>query len=115
MFGKIFRCRGKGRGRWGRWGVGGSVAYELIKWWFKKEKKDTYQKSRADTSLRQILIVDKEKCTGCKSCLSVCQRGAIEIKEDLKAEILMQKCNLCGECMKVCKKEAILLFKEVKK
>ncbi len=49
--------------------------------------------------------VDKEKCTGCKTCIDACPFGAITIVGG-KAEIGDQ-CNLCGACQEVCETGAI--------
>ena len=50
--------------------------------------------------------VDKEKCTGCESCVSVCPAGAISMIAG-KAQIDDNNCNDCGKCTEVCAQGAI--------
>jgi len=38
-----------------------------------------------------IVIIDRNKCTGCKLCMQVCPWGALQVGEDG----VVQKCNLC--------------------
>jgi len=50
--------------------------------------------------------VDPNLCNGCKLCVQVCQRNAIEIKDKL-AVIDRGKCKPCGQCLQVCPLSAI--------
>jgi electron transfer flavoprotein alpha subunit len=52
--------------------------------------------------------VDKEKCTGCGSCVSACPFGLIEVIED-KANIKEEGCTLCSACVNTCAFEAIVI------
>lgn len=51
-------------------------------------------------------MVDKEKCTGCAACYSVCPISAIDMIEDeegfLYPSIDDEKCIHCGKCVSVC-------------
>lgn len=51
-------------------------------------------------------VVDKEKCTGCESCVETCPVEAIKM-EDGKAVIDKEKCVDCGQCVDECPVEAI--------
>ena len=47
------------------------------------------------------IIVDQEKCVGCKKCSAVCPEQAITVS-DKKASIAVDICIGCGECITVC-------------
>jgi NAD-dependent dihydropyrimidine dehydrogenase PreA subunit len=59
-------------------------------------------------------VVAPEKCTGCQTCVTVCQFDAIELKrypgtrgqEKFKAWVNPEKCMGCGLCVIQCKAEA---------
>ena len=51
-------------------------------------------------------VVDKEKCTGCESCLDSCPLDAITMDSDI-AVIDEDACGVCGSCVDVCPVEAI--------
>jgi uncharacterized Fe-S center protein len=50
--------------------------------------------------------VDKDRCTGCGSCVEECPVDTI-ILEDDKAEIDMDGCIRCGRCHDICPEEAV--------
>ena len=50
--------------------------------------------------------VDKEKCTGCESCVEDCPSEAINMTDD-KAMINSETCSDCGVCVDTCPVEAI--------
>ena len=50
--------------------------------------------------------VDKEKCTGCESCVPECPSEAIKMV-DGKAEVDLDTCVDCGVCVDACTEEAI--------
>ena len=50
--------------------------------------------------------VDKEKCTGCESCVEECPSEAISMV-DGKAVVDVDACVDCGVCVDACAVEAI--------
>jgi len=58
------------------------------------------------------LLIDKDACTGCESCISACPFGALSMKEGIAA--VDEKCTFCGACVDVCPVSAITLEKEEK-
>jgi adenylylsulfate reductase subunit B len=55
--------------------------------------------------------INKEKCVGCKKCLSVCPGSLIKFGEDEKAYIKYPRdCWGCSSCVKECKFSAISLY-----
>lgn len=51
------------------------------------------------------IIVNRDKCSGCESCISVCPYDAIEMKQD-KA-LINEYCQSCSACIEVCPEGAI--------
>lgn len=52
--------------------------------------------------------VDKDKCTGCGTCVDTCPVEAITLKEE-KAVIDEETCIDCGTCVDDCPEGAISL------
>lgn len=50
-------------------------------------------------------VVDKEKCTGCETCVGTCPVEAITMEES-KAKV-SDACIDCGQCVDACPVEAI--------
>ena len=53
-------------------------------------------------------IVDKDKCTGCETCVDECPAAAIALNGE-KAKVDKELCVDCGSCVDVCPSEAIIL------
>lgn len=45
----------------------------------------------------QAVVIDEEKCTGCKFCVAVCPFGVVALREDDKVAV---KCDLCPRRVK---------------
>ena len=56
-------------------------------------------------------VVDEDLCNGCWACVDRCQVDAIEINEDMVAEIDYERCLGCGICTFVCAPKALRLEK----
>ncbi len=52
------------------------------------------------------MVVNKEVCIGCGSCVATCPVEAIELVEGV-AKIDKEKCVGCGACKGACPVEAI--------
>ena len=50
--------------------------------------------------------VDKEKCTGCETCVEECPSEAIKMVDGI-AKVDSELCTDCGTCVDVCPVEAI--------
>lgn len=53
-----------------------------------------------------MVVVDKDECTGCETCVETCPVEAISMKDD-KAEIDQETCTQCETCVPECPVEAI--------
>ena len=51
------------------------------------------------------VVVDKEKCKGCKLCVAACPYAAISMQE--KKAVVSSECINCGACIDSCEFEAI--------
>lgn len=54
---------------------------------------------------KHSVLLDRDKCTGCTTCLRHCPTEAIRIK-DGHAQISTERCIDCGECIRVCQQKA---------
>lgn len=51
--------------------------------------------------------VDKNKCTGCTTCVDICPSAAIQIGDDDKAKVDKDTCVDCESCIDECPESAI--------
>jgi len=57
--------------------------------------------------IRNIIKIDKEKCTGCGKCVIECVEGALQIING-KAEVVKESyCDGLGACIGVCPEGAL--------
>lgn len=57
------------------------------------------------------IAINREKCIGCKKCLSVCPGSLIKFGEDCKAFIKYpEDCWGCTSCLKECRQGAISFY-----
>ena len=55
-----------------------------------------------------LVILDTQKCTGCRLCVAACPYDAIFFNEDLN---LAQKCTGCALCGEMCPDLALQVYK----
>lgn len=56
------------------------------------------------------IIINKEECEGCGTCVTICPKSAIILKEvdgSIVAEVVPELCDECRECIEFCLREAI--------
>ncbi len=57
------------------------------------------------------MVVEKDKCEGCGTCMGVCSKSAIDLKDSdgkMVAEIDPERCEECGDCIEFCLRGAIV-------
>ncbi|MFX0036848.1 MAG: ATP-binding protein [Candidatus Hermodarchaeota archaeon] len=59
--------------------------------------------------------VDEGLCTGCETCIKKCPVDAINLNNDIKAEINKTRCIGCGICAHFCPEGAISLLEGMRK
>ncbi|MDU9375994.1 Ferredoxin-2 [Methanocorpusculaceae archaeon Sp1] len=53
-----------------------------------------------------VAVVDKDKCTGCATCVDICPAAAIELEDDI-AVVDASGCVDCETCVDECPESAI--------
>jgi nitroreductase/NAD-dependent dihydropyrimidine dehydrogenase PreA subunit len=53
------------------------------------------------------IIIDKEKCTACGICVTICPYQAIQVQDEVAC--VLKDCFLCGHCQAVCPVNAVQL------
>jgi len=59
----------------------------------------------------KVPVVDKKKCTGCETCVSVCPQNVFEMKGGKSHVARPENCVECGACVSSCPEGAIKLVK----
>lgn len=58
------------------------------------------------------VVVDKDKCVGCESCVDVCPVNVYEMANN-KAEVVNEdECLGCESCVEACEEQAITVTEE---
>jgi ferredoxin len=57
--------------------------------------------------VRQIIKINREKCSGCGLCVSACNEGAIDLKDGKAVLLRDDYCDGLGDCLPVCPTGAI--------
>jgi len=53
-----------------------------------------------------MIVVNKEKCNGCGTCVDACPSEAIKLENEV-AVINQDECTECGTCVDECPSDAI--------
>jgi len=58
--------------------------------------------------LEQEVMWNKDRCTDCGVCISICPTGALSLdKETFKLQFNYEECVVCGYCVDACPLQAI--------
>ena len=57
--------------------------------------------------LEHIVALDRDICTDCGACVSLCPTGALSIAKDYSVKLDESKCILCEVCVPACPVRAI--------
>ena len=67
---------------------------------------------RQDQKAGDVIVIDTDRCTGCRKCVRACPYGAMGFDENYKRPF---KCELCGggrpACAEICPSDAICFQK----
>ncbi len=62
--------------------------------------------------MNEIVLIDKEKCTGCGICVRICPCKILYIDDNNKCEVTDEnKCDLLAGCERMCPADAIKIKK----
>jgi len=54
-----------------------------------------------------VVKVNREKCTGCGSCVTICPVAVLELESNLSKVVRQQECIGCMACVEGCPEGAI--------
>jgi len=62
---------------------------------------------------RGKIAYNKEACTGCRLCVSICPTRAIEfIPEEKRVKIFVSRCCFCAQCVDICPPGVLAMTEE---
>ena len=61
--------------------------------------------TESDVHAIHSVLLDRDKCVGCTSCIKRCPTKAIRV-QNKKAKILSERCIDCAECVRICEHHA---------
>jgi nitroreductase/NAD-dependent dihydropyrimidine dehydrogenase PreA subunit len=53
-----------------------------------------------------MVVIDREKCTGCGSCVKICHEGCLSLVDGV-ASIDYGYCSTCSQCVAICPERAL--------
>jgi Fe-S-cluster-containing hydrogenase component 2 len=57
-----------------------------------------------------VILVDEQKCDGCRWCMEACEFGVIFVHKDKKISTVCDLCQLDPKCVAFCPQEALSLM-----
>ncbi len=57
--------------------------------------------------IKRTLQLDRESCTDCGACISLCPTGALRLGEDYSLQLEEERCVFCGLCVPACPVRAL--------
>jgi Fe-S-cluster-containing hydrogenase component 2 len=57
-----------------------------------------------------VILVDEQRCDGCRWCMETCEFGVIFVHKDRKISVICDLCQLNPKCVEFCPKEALQLM-----
>jgi len=73
---------------------------------------EAFRERGVTVDVRKLIEVDREKCTDCGACYSLCPVEGIAFQEDYQVDFNEEKClgTTCGLCVNACPTRAIRLL-----